>query len=297
MDLSILDFGYTGAAVDLMTEADRLGYRRYWLGEHHGGSQCANPLLLGALLAATSDGIRLGSGGVCLGYHSAYRIAEDARLVELLLPGRFDLGVTRGLTLRPEVRDALLDGCVAAPSRSHYEKLADLHGFLTGRLPDEHPLRGQRLHREPGPPMWVLGASVDAARWAAGHGTGFCFSLHHAPAGLDGPGIVGEYRRRFLPSPEFPAPAGIVVASMACAASASEARALAQSFDTATVVGTASACAAKLAEVACRFGVGEVMVLDLLSGVGEESLERIRALASQAGLTPRAAAAALAASG
>src|SRR6202000_1063908 len=111
LDVFILDFGYPGAAVGLMAEADRLGYHRYWLGEHHSRWQCANPLLLGALLAATTGGIRLGSGGVCLNYHSAYRIAEDARLIEFMLPGRFDLGVTRGLALHHKLRDALVDGC------------------------------------------------------------------------------------------------------------------------------------------------------------------------------------------
>src|ERR1700704_1405344 len=96
-----------------MTAADQSGYRRFWLGEHHSPWQCPNPLLLGALLAATSEGIRIGSGGGGLDYRSPYQVAEDARLIELMVPGRFDFGVTRGLPLAPELRDAMLDGRTA----------------------------------------------------------------------------------------------------------------------------------------------------------------------------------------
>ncbi len=285
MDLSILDFGNIGDAVDLMAEADRSGYHRYWLGEHHSEWQCGNPLLLGALLAATSDGIRVGSGGVCLDYHSPYRVAEDARLIEFMLPGRFDLGVTRGLPLAPELRNAMLDGRPTDTLRSHAEKLADLHGFLTGRLPAGHPL-AQKLPLEPGPPMWVLGTGAEAARWAGRHGTGFCFSLHHAPAERDGPAILDEYRHAFVPSPEFPEPAAIVMASMASGVAVAEAPALAPGVVKTVIEGPVAECAAKLAEIARRFAVDEVMVL--LRSYGEWPAETCRALAEQAGLTPRA---------
>ncbi|HEX3551763.1 MAG TPA: LLM class flavin-dependent oxidoreductase [Thermoanaerobaculia bacterium] len=285
MELSILDFGNIGDAVDLMAQADRSGYRRYWLGEHHNEWQCSNPLLLGALLAATSDGIRVGSGGVCLDYHNPYQVAEDARLIEFMLPGRFDLGVTRGLTLNPEMRAAMLDGRAVDSLRSYYEKLADLHGFLTGRLPAGHSL-AQKLPLEPGPPMWVLGTGEEAARWAGRHGTGFCFSLHHAPAERDGPAILGEYRRAFVPSPEFAEPEAIVMVSMASGPAISDAPALAPDVVRTVIEGPVAECVAKLGEIARRFAVDEVMVL--LRSYGEWPVETCRDLAEQAGLTPRA---------
>jgi len=201
VDLSILHFGHVGAAVDFMSEADRLGYARFWLGEHHSDWQCTNPLLLGALLAAASGGIRIGSGGVCIDYQSPLRIAEDARLIEYMLPGRFDLGVTRGMKLAAEVRDAMLDCQPPETVRPLDEKLAELHGLLTGRLPPEHPLAGQKA-LEAGPPLWVLGTSEKTARWAARQGTGFCISLHHAPE-RDSAAVLAEHRRCFAPSPEF----------------------------------------------------------------------------------------------
>src|ERR1700753_694468 len=167
MDLSILDFGPIGAAVELVQEADRLGYRRYWMGEHHSRWQCSNPLLLGALLAATSDGIRVGSGGVCLAFQSPYKIAEDARLIEFMVPGKFDLGVARGLRLEPELLGAGLAG-----------------------TPEER----------------------------VRHHVGFFFALHHALPGQDQAEIFAEYRAAFVPSPEFPQPAAILVVTVACAA-------------------------------------------------------------------------------
>lgn len=275
MDLSILDFGHAGAAAGRMSRADELGFRRYWLGEHHSRWQCANPLLLGALLAAASDGIRIGSGGVCLTYHSPYRIAEDARLIESLIPGRFDLGVTRGLALSPELRDAVLDGRPPDTLRSHEEKLADLHGFLTGRLPAGHPLAGRPLPMEPGPPLWVLGTNLETARWAGRHGTGLCYSLHHslqsAPDGRDGPAVLQEYRSSFVPSPEFPEPAAIVALSLVCAATSGAAREQRQRFERAVLVGSTAECWAGMEETAHRFGTGEVMILDLLQDLREES--------------------------
>jgi luciferase family oxidoreductase group 1 len=293
MDLSILDFGHAGAAAGRMSQADELGFRRYWLGEHHSPSQCANPLLLGALLAAASGGIRIGSGGVCLTYHSPYRIAEDARLIEHLIPGRFDLGVTRGLALSPELRDAVLDGRPPGTLRGHEEKLADLHGFLTGRLPAGHPMAGQPLPLEPGPPLWVLGNNLEAARWAGRHGTGLCYSLHHslhrAPDGRDGPAVLQEYRSSFAGSPEFPEPAAIVAVSLVCAATSAEAHEQRQRFDKAVITGSVADCWAGIEETADRFDAGEVMILDLLQDLrdGSETCRILEALADRAGLAPR----------
>jgi alkanesulfonate monooxygenase SsuD/methylene tetrahydromethanopterin reductase-like flavin-dependent oxidoreductase (luciferase family) len=283
MKLSILDFGDVGAAAELLVEADRLGYERYWLGEHHTRWQCANPMLLGALLATISGGIRVGSGGVCLDYHSPYRIAEDARLIEFVLPGRFDLGVTRGLTLRPELSAALLDGGVADRRDQHPARLAELHGCLTGRLPADHPLYRQDLHLEAGPPMWVLGVSEDTARWAGRHGTGFCFSLHHAPGGRDGRVVVDEYRRAFVPSPEFAEPAAIVMVSVSWEAEPPAERRSTNIL----IVGSAAEAAAGLQATARHCGVDEIMAL-VLGVPGRAGLvARYRALAGEVGMARR----------
>jgi alkanesulfonate monooxygenase SsuD/methylene tetrahydromethanopterin reductase-like flavin-dependent oxidoreductase (luciferase family) len=214
------------------------------------------------------------------------RIAEDARLIEFLLPGPFDLGVTRGMKLAAETRDALLDGRPPETLRPFDEKLSELHGLLTGRLRPEHPLAGQKALTS-GPPLWVLGISAETARWAARQGTGFCFSLHHAPE-LDGAALVAEYRRHFVPSPEFEEPEAIVFASMVCAPTRAEALEIqsAHRFGKVTVTGPPAECAAALAATA---GVEEIMILDLLPARGAELSETYRTLAQSAGLAPRTA--------
>jgi len=284
--LSILYFGHVGAVVNLMGEADRLGFARFWLGEHHSAGQVTNPLLLGALLAATSEGIRVGSGGVCLDYQSPLRVAEDAGLIEFLLPGRFDLGVTRGLPLDPGIRGAMLDGRPPETLRPYDEKLTELHGLLTGRLNPAHPLADKKAV-DLGPPLWVLGTSAATARWAGRQGTGFCFSLHHSPE-PDGAAIMDEYRRHFVPSPEFEAPEAIVVASLACGPTREEALETlrAHGLSGATVAGSPAECHAELAAIAARFGVEEVMILVLLPVRGTELTDAYLALAQLAGLAP-----------
>jgi luciferase family oxidoreductase group 1 len=293
--LSILDFNHPGAAVDLMAEADGLGYHRYWIGEHHSKWQCPNPLLLGALLAATSVGIRLGSGGICLGYHSPYRIAEDARLIEFMLPGRFDLGVTRGLPLDPGRLKALLNG--RPDDVDYFEKLSELHGLLTGRLAENHPLYKRTLPLESGPPMWVLGGSLNSARWAARSGTGFCISLHHLPDSATAPVLSEEYYRGFVASPEFEEPSLIVVVSMICAVSDRSARlfqnrSLQESSKAPlakpTIMGSAENCAERLGAVARSCTVDEIMILDLLPAeLKQERQSMYQELARQMNLTPR----------
>jgi luciferase family oxidoreductase group 1 len=304
MRLSVLDFDTPGTAVDLASLLDGLGYYRYWLGEHHSPFQCANPLLLGALLAASTQGLRLGSGGVCLTYHSPLKVAEDARLIEFMLPGHFDLGITRGLTIDDAVSVALLDGKPLQSVRDYHNKFAELHGFVTGRLAPNHPLFGRPPYLEEGPPIWLLGLGLESIRLAAHYGTGFCFSLHHAPVEIDGIELIGEYRRRFQPSPEFPEPEVIVVVSCVCAPTEAEARQLQEAyvgrlaeyspelrekvFRTPMIVGSPERCGETFAEIGERFGVQEIMIVDLLGNQNyAERLEMYRLLAHECGLSPR----------
>src|SRR4051794_1823246 len=302
MRLSVLDFGEPGSSVVISSRADALGYSRYWIGEHHTAAQCANPLLLASLLALHTYGLRLGTGGVCLNYHSPLRIAEDARLVETLLPGCFDLGVTRGLRLDDETYDALLDGRPRESLRDYFDKLADLHGYLTGRLPEGHPLFGREAYLRAGPPLWVLGQSVESARWAGRHGTGFCFSLHQAhraQPGTDARPVLDEYRSSFKPSPELEQPAILVVASGLCAATEEEVEALrkrlVQMYAPAEApppyfAGTPERSLEILEGISRSLEADELMILDLIPGSLDHRLEMLELLAGVAGLVPRAAA-------
>ncbi|HEV7667507.1 MAG TPA: LLM class flavin-dependent oxidoreductase [Thermoanaerobaculia bacterium] len=294
MHLSVVDFHHAGYAPEILAAVDGLGYRRYWLGEHHSKWQCPNPLLLGALLATTSQGIRLGSGGICLDYHSPLRVAEDARLIEFMLPGYFDLGVTRGLRLEPRRLAALLGRKDVDPEElpEYLERLSELHGLVTGRMAKNHPLAEDPLPFQAGPPMWVLGASLTTASWAARNGTGFCVSLHHLHDRAKIRALLDEYRRAFLPNPEFEQPALIVLASVLADAVDSsperlDADAAVRSSVHPTFSGSPEACAQGLEELTRELDVEEIMLLDLPGHRTDERLHLYRSLARLIGLPAR----------
>jgi alkanesulfonate monooxygenase SsuD/methylene tetrahydromethanopterin reductase-like flavin-dependent oxidoreductase (luciferase family) len=192
---------------------------------------------------------------------------------------------------------AVLDGRSYDSLPDYRGKFGDLHGFVTGRLPADHPLHGNLIDLQAGgPPIWHLGVGMESARLAARYGTGFCFSLHHAPAEIDGGAPIEEYRRRFQPSPEMPEPAVIAVVSCLCAPTEAEARRYEQERAGApdllapTIVGSPEQCAEAFDHICRRLQVAEIMVLDLLgSRHFDARLEMYALLARQCGLVPRAA--------
>lgn len=289
LSLSILDFQHPGAAVALACAADEWGFRRYWLGEHHSSSQCANPLLLGALLAGTTSRIRIGTGGVSLTYHSALRVAEDARLIEFMMPGRFDLGVTRGLMAEGPITAALLEGRDPGEGPAYVDKIRGLHGFVTGRATPGHPL-AVTPYLESGPPMWILGLGPESARLAGLLGTGFCFSVHHSSPGMDGLAVVRHYRESFTPSSEFPEPATIVVVRCVCAATEAEAKSVEADLvvpsvpSNQTVLGSPGQCADGISAIARKYSAAEIMIIDFIQKDQEARLEMYRLLGQEFGL-------------
>lgn len=289
LSLSILDFQHPGAAVALACAADEWGYKRYWLGEHHSSFQCANPLLLGALLAGTTNRIRVGSGGVSMTYRNALHVAEDARLIEYMMPGRFDLGVTRGLLAEGPAADALSEGRLPISGLEYTEKVRTLHGLVTGRGDPGHPLSSAPSYLEGGPPMWILGLSEGSARLAASLGVGFCFSLHHTGR-EDGPALIRLYRDSFVASPEFPEPAPLVAVRCVCAASEAEAKALEDEQVVppnpvqGTILGSPESCADRLKKIAADFSTTEVMIIDFIRNDQDARREMYRLLGEVLGL-------------
>jgi luciferase family oxidoreductase group 1 len=290
--LSILDFQHPGASVALACAAEEHGFSRFWLGEHHSPHQCANPLLLGALLAGTTSRIRIGTGGVSLTYHSPLCVVEDARLIEFMLPGRFDLGVTRGLLEDGPVSEALLDGRRLGAGASYADRVRALHGLLTGRLDGRHPLARREPYLENGPPLWVLGLSSESARLAGRLGVGFCFSVHHGGPRVDGAAVMRAYRESFVPSAEFTAPASMLVLQCVCAGSEAEARSIGIHLvappgpTSETILGSAAYCCDRLAEIARAFVTDEVMIVDFIQKDQGARIEMYRLLAQELGLGP-----------
>jgi luciferase family oxidoreductase group 1 len=187
----------------LAQAADRLGYRRYWIAEHHssGGLASAAPEVLIAAVAAATKRIRVGSGGVMLSHYSPLKVAEQFRMLEALYPGRIDLGVGRAPGSDRRTALALATGPGQLGIEHYPDQLMDLYGYLADDLPPEHPFKGIKASPagETMPELWLLGSSDASARYAAELGWGFCFAHFINPDG--GPAYVDSYRKAFDPSP------------------------------------------------------------------------------------------------
>jgi luciferase family oxidoreductase group 1 len=204
LDQSPISQGSSGAealanTIELARAADRLGYHRYWVAEHHGGPMLAGPspeALIGPIAAAT-ERIRVGSGGVMLPHYSPFKVAETFSLLAGLFPGRIDLALGRAAGTDPLTTFALQrDRRQAAPD-DFAEQLAELLGYLDDRLPPGHPF--SRLAKMlPGlperPEPWLLGSSAQSALWAAELGLPYAFADFITPRGEE---IAALYRERF----------------------------------------------------------------------------------------------------
>jgi luciferase family oxidoreductase group 1 len=228
------------ATLDLARTAERLGYRRYWLAEHHDTTSLAStaPEVLVAAVADATASIRVGSGGVLLPYYSPLKVAEVFRTLHALHPGRIDLGVGRAAGTGPVAEAALLASGGASGDRHFPEHLAELLGFLHGDLgaglrgPNAvaHPWAGVRaMPQGPGSPeVWLLGSSSFSSACAASFGLPFAFAHFITPA--FGPQLVSGYRRRFSPG-VIAEPRVAVAVSAVCAATDAEAERLSSGAD------------------------------------------------------------------
>lgn len=218
---------------ELARLADRMGYHRYWLAEHHASPGLAGsaPEVLIGPVAARTHRIRVGAGGVMLSHYSPLKVAETFRLLEALYPGRIDLGIGRAPGSDRLAAAALADGPEAAGVGRFPGKVADLIGFLHNRLPADHPFAGVRAMPEgPGAPeLWLLGSSDQSAALAARLGTAFSFA--HFISNQGGPEITRAYARHFRPSGLLAAPRASAAAFVVCADTEAEARRLARSRD------------------------------------------------------------------
>jgi luciferase family oxidoreductase group 1 len=199
--------------IALAKACDRLGYHRYWLAEHHNSGSFAGscPEVLIARVANETTHLRVGSGGVMLTHYSPLKVAEQFRMLELLAPGRIDLGVGRApgsdqrtaLALQAGPQGFGLD---AFPSQVHLLRqfLADASG--AAEFPDDHPYRGvHAMPRGPGQPeMWLLGSGIHSAVYAAELGLPFSHAYFISTEGSDE--ACAEYRARFKPSVACPRP-------------------------------------------------------------------------------------------
>lgn len=236
--LSILDLapvveGSTAAdsfrnSLDLAQHAERWGYKRYWLAEHHnmpGIASSATSVVIGHIAAGTQT-IRVGSGGIMLPNHAPLLIAEQFGTLESLFPGRIDLGLGRapgsdGLTARA-VRRGLENGGDNFP-----ELLQELRGYFEPITPGEtaavraYPGAGLDI------PIWLLGSSGFSAQLAGQLGLPFAFASHFAPDYLLQ--ALQLYHSSFRPSDHLDKPYAMVALNVIAADSDEEAQRLATS--------------------------------------------------------------------
>ncbi|MFJ9635667.1 LLM class flavin-dependent oxidoreductase [Streptomyces sp. NPDC101178] len=246
--LSVLDLVTVGqgrtatqalrTGVEIAKLAESRGFHRYWVAEHHSmpGVASSSPAVILAHIAAHTDRIRLGSGGVMLPNHAPLVIAEQFGTLEAMAPGRVDLGLGRapgtdGATAAALRRsDRLNEGADDFP-----QQLSELIRFLDDDFPDGHPYA--RIHAVPGPvqatadggvqsahrpPVWLLGSSGFSARLAGTLGLPFAFA-HHFSAQNTIPAL-DLYRSSFRPSAVLDAPYALIGVSALAADDEREAR-------------------------------------------------------------------------
>ena len=234
LDLApVTDGGNAGdalrATIDLARHAERLGFRRFWVAEHHnmpGIASSAPPVLIGHIADATTT-MRVGSGGVMLPNHVSLVVAEQFGMLEALHPGRIDLGIGRAPGTDQVTAAALRRSPEALSADDFPDQLMDLLGFFTGRWPEGHPFA--QITAVPGrghqPAMWLLGSSGYSAQVAGLLGLPFAFAHHFSPANTLP--ALALYRSHFRPSEALDRPYAMVAAAVVCADTDDRARWLA----------------------------------------------------------------------
>ena len=194
-------------SIRLARLADRLGYTRYWISEHHNTSTLAGaaPEVFIARLAAETRHIRLGSGGIMLPNHSTLKVAENFRLLEALYPGRIDLGIGRAPG-GDRLTAQLLNPSNTFDPQDYIRQLRDLEAFLSDTpTPGTYEGKIRAIPKiETTPELWMLTSSGESAYLAAHFGMALSFAQFINPVG--GPAAVRAYKDRFRPSATLAAP-------------------------------------------------------------------------------------------
>ncbi|MEC0247920.1 MsnO8 family LLM class oxidoreductase, partial [Paenibacillus chitinolyticus] len=212
-----------GQAVTLARTAEKLGYTRYWVSEHHDMKQLASacPEVLLAHIGAHTEHIRIGSGAVLLPHYQPVKVAEAFHLLATLHPGRIDLGIGRAPGGSAHVTLAL-SGNFLENVRKMPDKIRDLTALIEG----EFTVEGERVTARPVPPdspeLWLLGTNAKSAAYAAEYGTGYVFGRFMSDN--DGAAVLGEYRSAFRPSRLLAEPKAIVAVGAVCAETEERAR-------------------------------------------------------------------------
>ncbi|MCJ1909857.1 LLM class flavin-dependent oxidoreductase [Planococcus ruber] len=319
LDYSPIDEGKTARqalleTTELVQLAERSGYKRFWVAEHHKVASVAgsSPEMLMMHLAASTSSIRIGSGGVMLPHYSAYKVAENFRMLEALHPNRIDLGIGRSRSYQA-VNKAL--NSMRERAVPYEEQLALLKQYFA----DEDALPAMPII-DTVPEMWLLGTGEGSAVLAAEKGMAYSYA-HFARPSIDGMDIIRKYRSAFKASPFLEKPKVMIAVFAVVAETKEQAEEIAKAFDlwllfvesntpppyypsieTAKlrgfsanesekvranrkrmVIGDPDFVKAEIERIADRYGADEVTIIPNVAGA-ENRMEGIRLLAEAFGL-------------
>jgi len=223
--------------VRLAQIAEALGYHRYWVAEHHNSSGFAGtaPEIIIGQIAAQTQHIIVGSGGVMLSHYSALKVAETFNVLQSFYPDRIELGIGRAPGSDQDTARALAYPKAMVDIREFPQQVTDLIGFLSGTLPDEHIF--SHVQSQPGPPaismpgIWLLGSSDYSARLAGHLGLPFSFADFFGTTSEYGPAVAELYRQFFRPSGYLSEPQFNVALQVICAETDERAEFIASSRD------------------------------------------------------------------
>lgn len=204
--------------IDLAQQTERFGYSRYWLAEHHSSMALAGSapeILIGRVAAATSH-MRIGAGGVMLTHYSAYKVAEQFRMLHALFPHRIDLGLGRAPGSDQTTAAALAKGPGALSAEHYPAQVSELRAFLHDEPDPAGPFRDVRATptTADAPPMFLLASSPGSAGIAAHLGLPLVWASFIAR--VDGEPIVQAYRDQYQPSANWPEPVVMLATAAVC---------------------------------------------------------------------------------
>jgi luciferase family oxidoreductase group 1 len=274
MKIGVLDLGKQLAGlnvsqriehtIELARLAEQHNFDRYWLAEHHvTDTALAAPEVVLSILAAATNRIKLGPGGLLLRYYSPLKVAELYLTLAAAFPGRIDLGVCRGPgVVNENVELALVSGNTEELTDDSYEaKVGDLFFLLdpVATRPDWLIPRPQGVTP---PPIWLLGSGSRTAQHAVRNSARYGFMCFFPGPERHGPELLRQYRAEIE---RHPVEGPLIALSVICGETSEDARRMddflvGRGSMRSNVVGDAESCLATIRETACRYGVDEVLV-------------------------------------
>lgn len=263
--------------------AEKWGYQRYWVGEHHTPDTAqASPEILIGLIAAGTTTIKVGSGGVLLRYYSPLKVAESFLLLEAVFPGRIELGVCKGPgVISPQVALTLASGNIIELTEEAYErKIQDLTRYYREITGSSEPVASNITQVYPlgvlPPPVWVLGGSEKSMRLAAQGGNPYAHTLFTSPGANRSNESLALYYEQFEAKQPGLTPQSTIALSVVCLESQARAEQrhrnmLERGCLPSNIVGNPAHCAEQLQELAGKYGTNQLLITTWLGNIEERT--------------------------